>query len=214
MNKIYKIVWSKVKNCYVVASELAKSHTKAPRSGVTSRSFVAGVLACAMCSGILTPSDVEAASAEWYRGSFKQATAEQYFADRYENSGGVVVDVVGIKSVALQKIVMNACGFTWQESSYYGGQWLNDGDDHIEGYGSSNDGAMLYYLVTEANGTTHLHAALNAWHFDDDDGERYLIASISNSDLASAGLSNISVGGTSYTAGNGITISSDNKVYV
>ena len=30
MNKIYKIVWSKVKHCYVVASELVKSHTKSP----------------------------------------------------------------------------------------------------------------------------------------------------------------------------------------
>ena len=30
MNKIYKLVWSKTKSCYVVASELAKSHTKAP----------------------------------------------------------------------------------------------------------------------------------------------------------------------------------------
>lgn len=24
MNKIYKVIWSKVKNCYVVVSELAK----------------------------------------------------------------------------------------------------------------------------------------------------------------------------------------------
>ena len=35
MNKIYKIVWSKTKNCYVVASELTKSHTK----GSGTRSF-------------------------------------------------------------------------------------------------------------------------------------------------------------------------------
>ena len=28
MNKVYKLVWSKVRNCYVVASELAKSHSK------------------------------------------------------------------------------------------------------------------------------------------------------------------------------------------
>ena len=28
MNRIYKVVWSKAKNCYVVASELAKRHTK------------------------------------------------------------------------------------------------------------------------------------------------------------------------------------------
>ena len=35
MNKIYKIVWNKTKNCYVVASELAKNHTK----GSGTRSF-------------------------------------------------------------------------------------------------------------------------------------------------------------------------------
>ena len=34
MNKIYKVIWSKVKNCWVVASELAKSHTKSPKSGI------------------------------------------------------------------------------------------------------------------------------------------------------------------------------------
>ena len=45
MNKIYKVVWSKVKNAYVVASELAKSRTKSPKSGIISRSVVAGVLA-------------------------------------------------------------------------------------------------------------------------------------------------------------------------
>jgi len=28
MNKIYKVVWSKVKHCYVVTSELAKLQTK------------------------------------------------------------------------------------------------------------------------------------------------------------------------------------------
>ena len=28
MNKIYKVVWSKAKNAYVVVSEIAKSHSK------------------------------------------------------------------------------------------------------------------------------------------------------------------------------------------
>ena len=31
MNRIYKIVWSKAKNAYVVTSELAKNHKKALR---------------------------------------------------------------------------------------------------------------------------------------------------------------------------------------
>lgn len=28
MNKIYKLIWNKAKNCWVVASELAKGHGK------------------------------------------------------------------------------------------------------------------------------------------------------------------------------------------
>lgn len=33
MNKVYKLVWSKVRNCYVVVSEIARSHTKAGGNG-------------------------------------------------------------------------------------------------------------------------------------------------------------------------------------
>ena len=53
MNKIYKLVWSKVKNCYVVVSELAKSHTKSPKSGIMSRSLVAGVLASVLSFSVV-----------------------------------------------------------------------------------------------------------------------------------------------------------------
>ena len=28
MNKVYKLVWSKVRNCYVAVAEIAKSHSK------------------------------------------------------------------------------------------------------------------------------------------------------------------------------------------
>ena len=28
MNKIYRVIWSKVRNCYVVVSEIAKAHSK------------------------------------------------------------------------------------------------------------------------------------------------------------------------------------------
>ena len=40
MNKIYKLIWSKVKNCYVVASELAKAYTKSPDSGIIGQQFL------------------------------------------------------------------------------------------------------------------------------------------------------------------------------
>ena len=37
MNKIYRVIWSKTKKCYVVASELAKRHTKSPQSEVVNK---------------------------------------------------------------------------------------------------------------------------------------------------------------------------------
>ena len=48
MNRIYKIIWSKSKNAYVVTSEIAKSHTKG-----TSGKVVKASLAAAVCLGLL-----------------------------------------------------------------------------------------------------------------------------------------------------------------
>ena len=44
MNKVFKVIWSRTKNCYVVASELAKTHMKSSKSVVMSSVFVAKVL--------------------------------------------------------------------------------------------------------------------------------------------------------------------------
>ena len=55
MNKIYKVIWSKTKNCYIVASELAKSCTKAPSMKGVSRTLICGVLACVIGTGIVAP---------------------------------------------------------------------------------------------------------------------------------------------------------------
>ena len=51
MNKVFKIIWSKERNCYVVASELAKRCTKSPKFGVLSRFLIAGVSACIFSCG-------------------------------------------------------------------------------------------------------------------------------------------------------------------
>lgn len=52
MNKVYKVVWNKARNCYVVASEFAKSHTKS-HSGSTKRVRV-GTTAALMAVAVLT----------------------------------------------------------------------------------------------------------------------------------------------------------------
>lgn len=58
MNSIYKVIWSKAKNCYVVASEIARSHTKSATGsgkigGVTRRSLLASLMALSLlCGGL------------------------------------------------------------------------------------------------------------------------------------------------------------------
>ena len=58
MNNIYKVIWSKAKNCYVVASEIARSHTKSASGsekigGVTRCSLLASLMALSLlCGGL------------------------------------------------------------------------------------------------------------------------------------------------------------------
>ena len=144
MNKIYKIVWSKVKNCYVVVSELAKSHTKAPASRGINRALVVGVLACILSCGTVMP----VKAYEYDMGQYR-------FYSIYE--------------------VTN-----WDEA---GSDW--------HGYGlaiDKNTGAVYTGLGNSSSGG---------------DGG----VTITSNSLGS-------LNGVSYTAGNGITISSDNKVSV
>ena len=35
MNRIFKVIWSKTKHCYIVVSEYAKANTKAAHTGAT-----------------------------------------------------------------------------------------------------------------------------------------------------------------------------------
>ena len=56
MNKIYKVVWSKVKHCYVVTSELAKRQTKGCGARSLRMATVSlGVAASLLCSGAVLP---------------------------------------------------------------------------------------------------------------------------------------------------------------
>ena len=52
MNKIYKVIWSHVKQCYVVTSELAKAHGRTSIGGGTSRLAVAALTAFILTAGV------------------------------------------------------------------------------------------------------------------------------------------------------------------
>ena len=57
MNRIYKVVWSKAKNCYTVVSEIAKRHGKGNRA----RACVAAFLAAFALTGVMGMGEAQAA---------------------------------------------------------------------------------------------------------------------------------------------------------
>uniref|UniRef100_UPI003AB685E0 ESPR-type extended signal peptide-containing protein n=1 Tax=Dialister succinatiphilus TaxID=487173 RepID=UPI003AB685E0 len=51
MNRVYKVIWSKAKHCYVVTSEIAKNHTKGESTGRGLRKLAAALLVAAALMG-------------------------------------------------------------------------------------------------------------------------------------------------------------------
>lgn len=53
MNRIYKVIWSKVRHCYVVVSELAKKDGKSVSTrGRVSKKMAASLAVMALCVGM------------------------------------------------------------------------------------------------------------------------------------------------------------------
>ena len=59
MNKIYKVVWSKAKHCYVVASELAKRNTKGCGARSLRMTAVSLGVAAALMGGFSTTAEAK-----------------------------------------------------------------------------------------------------------------------------------------------------------
>lgn len=88
MNNIYKVIWSKAKNCYVVASEIARSHTKSATGsekigGVTRRSLLASLMALSLLCGGL---GVASASLEVVDQSGTPGTVTIYTKDEVDHA--------------------------------------------------------------------------------------------------------------------------------
>lgn len=98
MNNIYKVIWSKAKNCYVVASEIARSHTKSATGsekigGVTRRSLLASLMALSLLCGGL---GVASASLEVVDQSGTAGTVTIYTKDEVDKAleaKGAAIDV-------------------------------------------------------------------------------------------------------------------------
>lgn len=89
MNKIYKVIWSKVKHQYVVVSELAHSNGKQSRTSRNSiRSRIAALVVCGAVTafgvyGALPANSVFAAAAETVAGQYIAVAVDANNQGRY-----------------------------------------------------------------------------------------------------------------------------------
>lgn len=161
MNRIFKVIWSKAKNCWVVASELAKSKTKPPKSNFLNKTLIVGVLTCLLniichysvfAHAVSTPARINGATFN-SDYTFSNIAPIDYYDD-----GPSIYNYTGIA--------------------------INN---------STGDIGIAYWSGYSAGGGPQ-----------DSSGnvDFYKVGNIGNS------------GSATYLAGNGISISSDNKVYV
>lgn len=129
MNKIYKVIWSKVKHQYVVVSELAHSNGKQSRTSRNSiRSRIAALVVCGAIAafGFLGTSDVYAGT-----GDGATATTSQYVA-------------IGSASYT------DADNCKWN-SGWFGSKYPEDYDPNKEYYQMIDNHKYIYTQTTAGN---------------------------------------------------------------
>ena len=96
MNRIFKVIWSKSKNCFVVTSELAKNHTGKTKR-VTSRKLVEKTMAVTMAVMGLTQMTLPMVSASFVT-SVSNADANITISSTVDSTAGGKVYNVGLNS--------------------------------------------------------------------------------------------------------------------
>ena len=106
MNKIYSVIWSHVKQCYVVASELAKAHGRTSIGGRTSRLAVAALTAFILTAGAtsvgLAADPATDANIHYYSINVTQESAEGDDSN-YNNDGATGEGSIAIGPFASAK---------------------------------------------------------------------------------------------------------------
>ncbi len=82
MNRIYKVVWSKAKNCYTVVSEIAKRHGKGNRARTCAAAFLAafaltGVMGMSEAQAAYTTIDADTVNADTLNAKYNLNVGEQ-----------------------------------------------------------------------------------------------------------------------------------------
>ena len=95
MNKIYKVIWSEVRNCYVCVSELAKSHSKPNSRKALAQKGTAGAAAVLTAALLLTAAPAGTFAADEVHDVSINST-DSTTDTNYDNSGATGADSVAI----------------------------------------------------------------------------------------------------------------------
>ena len=111
MNNIYKVIWSKAKNCYVVASEIARSHTKSASGstekigGVTRKTLLALGAACAIvCGGFVNVGAEDGVISVVPDTTSSSSAQDIYTKDGADSKFGLKTDVDDLKKAMDENI--------------------------------------------------------------------------------------------------------------
>ena len=124
MNRIYKVVWSKAKNCYTVVSEIAKRHGNGNRA----RTCAAAFLAAFALTGVMGMSEVQALDANVVNANTLNAKYNLNVGEMAGNgSMPFFVDSNGAFHAAAKEFSVNKDGKVTATEGEIGGVKINKG---------------------------------------------------------------------------------------
>lgn len=109
MNKIYKVIWSKAKRTYVVASEIAKGHTKGETTGRGLKKLAAAMLVAA---ALLSPSFAWAEGTVTVTDPTTSKTVEVYTKEGAEKEISILSTQIGTNATNIDTNTKNINGLT------------------------------------------------------------------------------------------------------
>lgn len=202
MNRIYKVIYSKARQCYIVVSELAKSNHKSSQQGAdhTNTPALARIIAVALAAGALT----------W--GSVPEVS----WAAPASDKGAIVFDDKdSLKSTDAQEITHNLVG-------YWG---LSEGQSIALGKGAHawmQAGGKAYGMLfgmTKAAGAIAIGEGSEALSQSIDIGNRTYTGAIGDVTISNysnigdgSGVGSVLLGTNSYTGGTLSTLIGDYSI--
>ena len=141
MNRIYKVVWSKAKNCYTVVSEIAKRHGKGNRARTCAAAFLAafaltGVMGMGEAQAAYTTIDADTVNADTLNAKYNLNVGEQ----AANGFTPFFVDSNGAFHAAAKEFSVNKDGKVTAAAGEIGGVTIKEGN--ITGVQAINTSAI------------------------------------------------------------------------